>query len=125
MGRNLLESHPISISGLPSDLGFDNFYTMSTTDFTNGHFGFDGYTTTKIYFHSVSNSWRMELLSNADFFATTNIPGNEYPFGTRSWHVFTNDEIQGNFSLDLNLNGCDLDNQFNCFDGSCINTDKR
>ena len=98
---------------------------MSTTDFTNGHYAFDGYTTTKIYFHIDSNSWRMELLSNPNFFAMPNVPGKEYPFGTRSWDVFTDDETQGNFSLNLNLNGCDLNSQYNCFDGSCISEGQR
>ena len=112
-------------SGLPSGIGFDNFYTMSTSDYTNGHYAFDGYTTTKIYWNIDSNSWHMELLSNPNFLARASIPGNEYPFGTRTWDVFTDDEQQGNFSVDLNLNGCDLDSQYNCFDGSCISEGQR
>ena len=78
---------------------------MSTSGYTNGHYAFDGYTTTKIYWNIDSNSWHMELLSNPNFLARANIPGDEYPFGTRTWDVFTDDEQQGNFSVDLNLNG--------------------
>ena len=95
---------------------------MSTDEFTNGHYSFDGYATSKIYFDNEDKRWHLELLSNSSIFATTNASNDDYPFGTRMWQV-TSAEVQGNFTF--NFNGCDDVSQYNCHDGSCIMAAKR
>ena len=112
------------MQGLPPNLEFDSFYTMSTQGLTGGHYAFDGYATTKIYFDQTNNLWRMELLSSKNIIATAHTSFGKYPYGTHMWHIPPTNDEEG-YSFFLNLNGCDIYDEFNCYDGSCVSIDKR
>ena len=114
----------IILLGLPENMTrfFDNKYTMATDKMINGHYSFDGYTTTRIQFDNVSKLWRMEMLSDPNIHATTEILPIEYPLGSRLWNVET---PIFNGSLELNLNSCEDTASFSCKDGACINIEER
>ena len=114
----------ICLSGLPEDLEryFDNKYTMATNKFLNGHYSFDGYTSTRIIFDNVTQLWRLELLSDTSIHATTELIPIDYPLGNRIWDVVT---PIFNGKLELNLNSCDDFNSFSCNDGACITIEER
>ena len=112
------------LAGLPKILKdiFDNRYTMSTDRFLNGHYSFDGYTTTRIFFDNTVQLWKMELLSDQRINATTELIPVDYPLGSRRWDINT-PIFKG--ILDLNLNSCDDFNSFSCNDGACITIEER
>ena len=56
--------------------------------------------------------------SNSSKFATCDV--DDYPFGTQVWKLNEDDR-----NMTLNLNGCYDDWQFNCQDGSCIDSAAR
>ena len=95
---------------------------MATNKLINGHYSFDGYTTTRIQFDNVSNLWRMEMLSDPKVHATTEILPIEYPLGSHFWNVET-PIFKG--SLELNLNSCDDFDSFSCNNGACITIEER
>ena len=95
---------------------------MATSTFINGHYSFDGYTSTRIFFDNGTQLWRLELLSDSNIHATTKLIPVEYPLGTRIWNVET-PEFRG--KIELNLNSCDDFDSFSCNDGACINIDER
>ena len=108
---------------MPTSIKFDKYYTMNTDNIMNGHYTLDGFTSTLIMYDNVSEEWRMELLAKSTtYFATTGRNDQEYPFGTKAWNI-SSQLFSG--SLNLNLNGCDDNIQFNCEDGSCISMDDR
>ena len=113
----------IHFQGLSRELQrvFDSRYTMATNKFVNGHYSFDGYTNTKIYFDNTTRLWRMELLSDKNIRGTTDLL-NDYPFGSRTWDVVMPD-FEG--QLELNLNSCDDFDRFGCNDGACISIKQR
>ena len=94
---------------------------MNTEKFLNGHYTFDGYTSTRIFYDNENELWRMELLSNSSIHATTMMT-EEYPLGNLTWNVIT-PIFDG--PLDLNLNNCDDFSNFNCNDGTCIDVKER
>ena len=110
--------------GLPNELEkeFDSRYTMATNKFVNGHYTFDGYTTTKIHFDNASQLWRMHLLSDSSIYATTETVPIDYPLGNRIWNV-ESEIFKG--ELELNLNSCNDFNSFSCNDGACITIEER
>ena len=110
--------------GLPNELEreFDSRYTMATNKFVNGHYTFDGYTTTEIHFDNASQLWRIGLLSDSSIYATTETIPIEYPLGNRIWDV-ESQIFKG--QLELNLNSCDDFNSFSCNDGACITIEER
>ena len=95
---------------------------MATNKFVNGHYSFDGYTTTKIQFENGSKLWRMDLLSDSSTYATTETIPIEYPLGNRIWDVKSQVFIG---KVELNLNSCDDLKSFGCNDGDCIAIDGR
>ena len=113
-----------SFTGLLENLEryFDNKYTMATDKVLNGHFSFDGYTSTKIIFDNVTQLWRLELLSDPSIHATTEIIPIDYPLGSHVWDV-TTPVFKG--KLELNLNGCDDFHSYSCNDGDCITIEER
>ena len=94
---------------------------MATDEFVNGHYSFDGYQRTKIFFDNITRLWRMELLYDKSIGGTTNLL-NDYPLGRRIWDVVTPD-FQG--KVVLNLNSCDDFDKFGCNDGGCISINER
>ena len=113
-----------SFTGLPGDLEryFDNKYTMATSTFINGHYSFDGYTSTRILFDNGTQLWKLELLSDTRIHATTELIPTDYPLGKRIWDV-TAPVFNG--KLELNLNSCDDFDSFSCNDGACITIERR
>ena len=101
---------------------FDNRFTMATNKLINGHYSFDGYTTTRVQYDNVSQLWRMEMLSDPSIYATTEIIPIEYPLGSHLWKVNT-PIFKG--ILELNLNSCDDFDSFSCSDGACITIEER
>ena len=110
--------------GLPDEIEreFDTRYTMATNAFVNEHYTFDGYTVTKIWFNNETQFWRMDLISNPNIYATTDIKPFDYPLGIRTWNV-TSPILNG--EVELNLNSCDDFNSFSCNDGACITIEER
>ena len=101
---------------------FDTKYTMDTVILLNGHYSFDGYSKTKIYFDNATELWRMQLLKIPDIQATTKIIPFDYPLGSHIWDVKT-PTFKG--KLELNLNSCDNFDSFSCMDGACITIQER
>ena len=95
---------------------------MATDKFINGHYSFDGYTTTRIIFDNATQVWKMELLSDPSIYATTEMVPVEYPLGTHVWDVEA-PAYKGD--LELNLNSCDDFDSFGCNDGDCITIEER
>lgn len=101
--------------GLPKNSLFDDRYTFNADNLTNGHYSFDGYTNTRIYYNKMDDVWNMELLSNPLVNASTG--PCDYPFGTLVWDL-ASPSFSGRATM--NFNGCDSSHQYNCADGSCI-----
>ena len=95
---------------------------MATNKLLNGHYSFDGYTSTRIMFDEENQLWRLELLSDPSIHATTELIPIDYPLGSRVWNVST-PVFNGN--LELNLNSCDDFDSFSCDDGACITIEER
>ena len=95
---------------------------MATDKLINGHYSFDGYTTTRIHFDNVTKLWKMELLSDPSIYATTELVPVEYPFGSHIWDVEA-PAYKGD--LEMNLNSCDDFDSFGCNDGGCIPIEER
>ena len=95
---------------------------MATDKFLNGHYSFDGYTTTRIKLDNGTKLWRMELLSDTGVYATTEQTRIDYPLGSRVWDVKT---PFFNGKLDLNLNSCNDFDTFSCNNGDCIRIKER
>ena len=95
---------------------------MATNKFLNGHYSFDGYTSTRIIFDNVTQLWRLELLSDTSIHATTELIPIDYPLGNRIWDVVT---PIFNGKLELNLNSCDDLDSFGCNDGNCVSMEER
>jgi hypothetical protein len=107
--------------GITLDIKFDDRYTMNTDYVTNGHYTFDGYTNTRIYYNNGSELWHMVRIFDPAIYATTASPG-DYPFGTHLWDIVS-ETFTGKAAL--NLNACFNADQYNCFDGTCININAR
>ena len=102
-------------TGLPDKVFFDQRYTMATHEFLNGHYSFDGYTNTKIFFENVTKLWRLELFEDSNIYATTE--SYDYPFGIQQWKIVS-PNVRA--TIPLSLNGCNEQREFNCDDGVCI-----
>ena len=88
---------------------------MATHEIINGHYTFDGYTNTKIFYQDEAKLWRMELFEDSSIHATTE--SSDYPFGIHQWKIVT-PQVEG--VITLSLNGCNEEKEFNCNDGVCI-----
>ena len=101
---------------------FDNKYTMATDKFLNGHYSFDGYTGSRIFFDNNTQLWRLELLSDPSIHATTELKPVDYPLGNYLWDVET---LGFKGKVNLNLNSCEDFSSFSCLDGGCITIEER
>ncbi len=113
------------IEGVPPSTLFDDRYTMATGELVNGHYAFDGYTSTRIERVVQNNEsapavWKMTLVADPSSFATTE--SLDYPLGTHLW-TFATKTVRG--EVGLNLNGCEDAVEFNCYDGVCVDIGKR
>jgi hypothetical protein len=68
----------IVFAGIPSDLLFDNRYTMNTDDLSTGHYSFYGYTSTRIRYDRKAMMWNMSFISDTSVSATTNATGARF-----------------------------------------------
>ncbi len=118
--RNLI--NVICVLGFPSGLQLDSKYTFNHDEPVGGRYSFDGFTNSKIYFDADrTGKWRLEDLTDSSQYAVTKATG-QYPMGTQVWSfdtkVFSGD-------VELNLNACDVLNEYNCDNGICIDFSKR
>ena len=88
---------------------------MLSNDFT-----LNGYKNTKIRFSNLTNSWSIMIPGDSNKSATTKslLP----PFGTHGYNL--SQSVGGGHVL-LNLNACDEGKEYNCEDGSCIDSERR
>ena len=75
-----------------------------------------------MHFDNKSQVWRMEVLSDPDVYATTEIRPVDYPLGSHLWDI-NSENFNG--KLELNLNSCDDFESFSCNDGACILIEER
>ncbi len=66
--------------------------------------------------------WRLQNLANKRLFGIFNDTDDRPPFGTHLLHL--SPELTGR-SLPVNLNGCEVNSEFNCADGTCIPMERR
>ena len=86
----------------------------------NGNFNFHGYANSKITYDKVTNSWKIEILSEPKKYATTN--GTLPPLGIREYLI--SDNLGGGW-MTLSLDACDEEAEYNCNDGGCIPIQER
>ena len=107
--------------GIPSNVKFDNRYTLATHRMVNGHYPFEGFTNTRIYYNNATDLWHMELIIDPAVNGTTESKG-EYPFGMHTWDIVSHD-FSG--SIPLNIYGCIDSKEFSCNNGACIGIEER
>ena len=100
---------------------FDNRYTLATHHQVNGHYPFEGYTNTRIYYNNATDLWHMELIVDPAVYGTTENK-DEYPIGMHLWDIVSPD-FSG--SAPLNMYGCIDSEEFSCNDGACIGIEER
>ncbi len=107
---------------MPEVCPFDDTYTWSN-ELKGGKYVFNGFTDSKLFYNSGISRWFIELLSNPNAHANTNIPGNIYPFGNTSFQY--EGCAQGHVGDNVpSFNACN-DDEFNCDSGDCIHISAR
>lgn len=87
----------------------------------NDRFKFNGYTNSFMNFNKTGNIWYLGIYGKTNtIWATTN--GTEYPIGTHQWKIVS---PSFNGIVELNLNACNDNTEFNCIDGGCIGIESR
>ena len=99
---------------------FDTSYTLGPTQMLSNDFTLSGYLMTKIAYDNITQSWTIQMPFDSDQNATTN--GTIPPFGTQKYILSNN--LGGSVTY-LNINACDESKEYNCEDGSCIQSEKR
>ena len=99
---------------------FDTSYTLGPTQMLSNDFTLSGYLKTKIAYGNITQSWTIQMPFDSDQNATTN--GTIPPFGTQKYILSNN--LGGSVTY-LNINACDESKEYNCEDGSCIQSEKR
>ena len=99
---------------------FDTSYTLGPTQMLSNDFTLSGYLKTKIAYDNITQSWTIQMPFDSDQNATTN--GTIPPFGTQKYILSNN--LGGSVTY-LNINACDESKEYNCEDGSCIQSEKR
>ena len=102
------------------DMPFDTGYTLGPSQMLANDFTLSGYLNTKIGFDNITKSWTIQMPDKPEKQATTN--GTMPPFGTQK---YTLSKSLGGGHTYLNINACDESQEFNCKDGSCIQSEKR
>ena len=113
---------------MPFDIG----YTVGPIQMLSNDFTLSGYLKTKIAFDNVTYAWTIQMPDNPGQQASTNGTmdnGQHFnyfrtmpPFGT---HKYSLSKSLGGGHTYLNINACDEGKEYNCKDGSCIESEKR
>ena len=99
---------------------FDTGYTLGPSEMLSNDFTLSGYLNTKIAFDNITKSWTIQMPFDPEQQATTN--GTMPPFGTQKYMI--SKSLGGGLAY-LNINACDESKEYNCKDGSCIQSEKR
>ena len=105
---------------MTKDMPFDTGYTLGPSQMLSNDFTLSGYLKTQIGYDDITESWTIQMPDNPEIQATTN--GTMPPFGT---HKYTLSRSLGGGNTFLNINACDESREYNCKDGSCIDSEKR
>ena len=99
---------------------FDTGYALGQSQIQSNDFTFSGYQNTKISFSNLTKSWSIQIPQDSNKTATTKsmLP----PFGT---HKYSVSQSLGGGNIFLNINACDDSKNYNCKDGSCIDSEMR
>ncbi len=99
---------------------------MNTGSVVNGHYTFDGYTSTKISLDASTGLWTMQHLTDTAFSATAAMHGlTDYPVGLRNWTVRAPNGTRTPGVVLLNFNACDDAEDFTCHNGDCVAIERR
>ena len=94
---------------------------MNTADFHDDQYKFEGYTNSYLKYNKSGEEWYLGVYGKEDsIWATTN--ATDYPMGTRLWKIVS-PTFSG--SIDMNLNACSDESEYNCDDGGCISIGSR
>jgi hypothetical protein len=108
-----------TFSGLPPDHPFDKYYSSTPSDIVNRVF--NGFTGTRIFFDTNSNSWKIVLIDNpnnyAEMVSSTQRQNQIVPLGTNHFNFSTK---LGRDQFSINMNVCNDEKEYNCQDGTCI-----
>ena len=114
-----------------NELPFDKAYTSGPIQMLSKDFALSGYLKTKIAFDNVTDTWMIQMPDNPEQQAITNgtMPPSHFnffhslpPFGTHRYYL---SKSLGGGHIDLNINACDESKEYNCKDGSCVESEKR
>ena len=105
---------------MEKNMPFDTGYTLGPSQMLSNDFTLSGYLNTKIAFDNITKSWTIQMPFNSEQQATTN--GTMPPFGTQKYIL---SKTLGGGHIYLNINACDESKEYNCKDGSCIQSEKR
>jgi hypothetical protein len=126
-----LKVHPLMIisqhlpfPGLTSDHLFDEYYSAAAGDITNRVF--HGFNSTRIFFDTNSVSWKIVLIYDPEMYAEMESEEKHQdqgvPLGTQR---FKHSAKMGGDMININMNVCNDEKEFNCQDGACIQIDER
>ena len=91
------------------------------TEIHDDHYKFEGYTKSYLQYNKTRKEWYLGVYGEKDStWATTN--ATDYPMGTQLWNIVS-PELSG--SIEMNLNACSDESEYNCDDGACIFIDSR
>ena len=113
----------ILIVGLPSDVKFDEGYSLSPK-LEYDHYKFTGYTNSFIKFNYTGRGeWYIGMYGPYGDKSTYAFidKGQDYPMGTHMWEIVSPSSTRW---FQMNLNSCN-ESEYNCADGSCIPIDSR
>ena len=118
---NFLKARPqLSIfRGFCDQSYIDRYYVLV---FENHEIFFAGQRGTQIIFEKATRRWKIQSRTS-EVFAETRKPFHSFALGTNEWTISKeNPECQ--FSSKLTLSSC-LEDEFTCFEGSCVSMDLR
>ena len=108
------------ISGLPTDVKFDDDYSTSPS-LEYDHYKFTGFTNSFIRFNYTGREeWYIGMYGDKSTHAF--IVGHDYPMGTHMWEIVSPSSTKW---VQMNLNACLKESEYNCADGACIPIESR
>ena len=100
---------------------FDEEYSMNTAEFYGEQYKFEGYTNSHLKYNKIEKVWHLGVYGKKDLiWATTN--ATDYPMGTQLWKIVS-PTFSG--SIEMNLNACSDESEYNCDNGACITIESR
>ena len=99
---------------------FDKEFSLNT-EIHDENYKFEGYTNSYLKYNKTRKKWFLGVYGEQDsIWATTN--ATDYPIGTQLWKIVS-PVLSG--SIEMNLNACFDESEYNCDDGACITIDSR